>query len=325
VLPDILPDFPRRLSHALTTTPGLPDNPVMNHAALAAEIARFAVEDGIVDTVIPRLSLVRWSRGAVPVHMLQRPALCIIAQGAKHVMVGDAVIAYGPANYLVASLDLPITGVVTEASAESPYLCFCLYLDTGLLADLLVTMPAAPAQSEARLGLSLHPIAPQIVDAATRLTALLETPDAAAVLAPLVERELLFRLISGPTGTVIRSIAAGESRVAQIARAISWLKAHFAETCSGPQLSRLAGMSVSSFHDHFRRATAMTPLQYQKQLRLQEARRLMIADRMAAAEAADRVGYESPSQFSREYRRLFGAPPHRDAAQLRQSIAPMAI
>jgi len=298
----------------------------MIHASLAEQIARYAPEDGIIDTAIPRLSLVRWSQGAVPVHMLQRPALCIIAQGAKQVMLGDKIVAYGPSDYLVASLDLPITGMVTQASVDTPYLCFCLYLDVELLSELLLAMPTATASTDGGLGLTLHPATDEIVDAATRLTALLGAPQDAAMLAPLVERELLFRLITGPTGSLIRSIAKGDSRVAQIARAIGWLKAHFREPHSGTQLARLAGMSVSSFHAHFRQATAMTPLQYQKQLRLQEARTLMMADRIAAAEAADRVGYESPSQFSREYRRLFGAPPQRDTVHLRGTIgAPLAI
>ncbi len=294
--------------------------------ALAQQIARFTPNDGIIDTAIPRLSLVRWSQGAIPVHMLQRPALCIIAQGAKHVMLGDTVVAYGPSSYLVASLDLPITGIVTEASEVEPYLCFCLYLDVEILADLLMAMPTAPSLQEGGLGLSLHAVTDEIVDAAARLTSLLANPLEATMLAPLVERELLFRLITGPTGSLIRAIATGDSRIAQVARAIGWLKTHFREAFNGAELAKLAGMSVSSFHDHFRRATAMTPLQYQKQLRLQEARRLMMADRIAAAEAADRVGYESPSQFSREYRRLFGAPPQRDASHLRDMIAvPLAI
>lgn len=295
----------------------------MIHDALGANIARFCPDDGILDTAIPRLSLVRWSRPGIPVHMLQRPALCIIAQGAKQVMLGDTVIAYGPASYLVASLDLPITGVVTEAAANTPYLCFCLYLDVEVLSDLLVGMPTDSPSADVGPGLSLHPVNEGLVDAATRLTALLaSSPQEASVLAPLAERELLYRLATGPTGSLIRSIATGTTRMAQLARAIGWLKAHFRETFSGPDLARLAGMSLSSFHDHFRRATAMTPLQYQKQLRLQEARRLMLADRMSAAEVSDRVGYESPSQFSREYRRLFGAPPQRDAMRLRQDVAP---
>lgn len=298
----------------------------MIHDALAQQIARYAQNEGISDTTIPRLSLVRWSQTAIAVHMLQRPALCIIAQGGKHIMLGEAVIAYGPASYLVASLDLPITGVVTEASEEAPYLCFCLYLDVEILSELLMTLASQPGSQGSSLGLSLHPVTEEIVDAATRLTALLGKPQEAGILAPLYERELLFRLITGPAGGLIRDIALADSRASQVARAIGWLKTHYREAFDGPELARLAGMSVSSFHDHFRRATAMTPLQYQKQLRLQEARRLMAASGMTAAEAADRVGYDSPSQFSREYRRLFGTPPQRDAHELRGAMAiPLAI
>ncbi len=289
----------------------------MSHEALGEQIARYAETDGIFDTGIPRLTLVRWNHGGEQVHMLQRPALCIIAQGAKQVMLGDSVIAYGPASYLVASLDLPITGMVTQASEAAPYLCFCLYLDPALLSDIAIALPPLPPPMQDGSALTLHPITPGLLDAATRLTALLGDPGSAPLLAPIIERELLVRLMTGPSGGIVRAIATGESRTGQIARAIGWLKAHFREPFSGPDLAGLAGMSVSSFHDHFRRATAMTPLQYQKQLRLQEARKLMLADRLDAAEAGFRVGYDSPSQFSREYRRLFGAPPVRDMGRLR--------
>lgn len=288
----------------------------MPHDALGQQIARYAENDGIVDTTIPRLTLVRWSHADEPVHMLQRPALCIIAQGGKRVMLGDSVVAYGPASYLVASLDLPITGMVTQASDDAPYLCFCLYLDAVLLSDIAISLPPAAPVAEGS-ALSLHPITPELLDAASRLTALLGDPAGAPLLAPLIERELLVRLMTGPSGGIVRGIAAGESRTGQIARAIGWLKAHFREPYNGPGLADLAGMSVSSFHAHFRRATAMTPLQYQKQLRLQAARTLMLAGRLDAAEAGFRVGYDSPSQFSREYRRLFGAPPVRDMGRLR--------
>ncbi|KQN10141.1 AraC family transcriptional regulator [Sphingobium sp. Leaf26] len=288
----------------------------MSHDALGRQIARYADTDGIIDTTIPRLTLVRWSHADEPVHMLQRPALCIIAHGAKRVMLGDSVVAYGPASYLVASLDLPITGMVTQASDDAPYLCFCLYLDPVLLSDIAIALPPAAPSAEGS-ALSLHPVTPELLDAATRLTALLGDPGGAPLLAPIIERELLVRLMTGPSGGIVRAIAAGESRTGQIARAIGWLKAHFREPFNGPGLADLAGMSVSSFHEHFRRATAMTPLQYQKQLRLQAARTLMLADRLDAAEAGFRVGYDSPSQFSREYRRLFGAPPVRDMGRLR--------
>ncbi|WP_420144227.1 AraC family transcriptional regulator N-terminal domain-containing protein [Sphingobium sp.] len=288
----------------------------MSHEPLAQQIARYAGDDGIIDTAIDRLTLVRWSHAGEPVHMLQRPALCIIAQGVKQVMLGDGVLSYGPASYLVASLDLPITGTVMQASENAPYLCFCLYLDSALLSDIAISLPPVAPVAEGS-ALSLHPITPELLDAATRLTALLDQPDSAPLLAPLIERELLVRLMTGPSGGIVRAIASGESRTGQIARAIGWLKAHFREPFNGSSLAGLAGMSVSSFHDHFRRATAMTPLQYQKQLRLQEARKLMLADRLDAAEAGFRVGYDSPSQFSREYRRLFGAPPQRDMGRLR--------
>lgn len=289
----------------------------MAHQELAQQIARYAERDGIIETPIARLTLVRSGQGGEPVHMVQRPALCIIAQGSKRVLLGDAVINYGPASYLVASLDLPITGAVTQASADAPYLCFCLYLDPALLSEIALTLPPLPAGTEERGGMTLHPMTPELIDAATRLTALLGDPANAPLLAPLIERELLVRLMTGPGAGILRAIASGESRTSQLAKAIAWLKTHFREPFSGPHLAALAGMSLSSFHDHFRRATAMTPLQYQKQLRLQEARALMLADRLDAAEAGFRVGYDSPSQFSREYRRLFGAPPVRDVGRLR--------
>ncbi|TDW61471.1 AraC family transcriptional regulator [Novosphingobium sp. PhB55] len=289
----------------------------MAHQELAEQIARYAERDGIMDMPIARLALVRSGQRGEPVHMVQRPALCIIAQGGKRVLLGDAVIDYGPANYLVASLDLPITGAVTQASADAPYLCFCLYLDPALLSEIALTLPPLPAGADESSGMTLHPMTPELIDAATRLTALLSDPANAPLLAPLIERELLVRLMTGPGGSVLRAIASGESRTGQIAQAIGWLKTHFREPFSGAHLAALAGMSLSSFHDHFRRATAMTPLQYQKQLRLQEARALMLADRLDAAEAGFRVGYDSPSQFSREYRRLFGAPPVRDMGRLR--------
>lgn len=290
---------------------------MMAHQELADQIARYAERDGIIDTPIARLTLVRAGQSGEPVHMVQRPALCIIAQGSKRVLLGDAVIDYGPASYLVASLDLPITGAVTQASADAPYLCFCLYLDPALLSEIALTLPPLSAAAEDGTAMTLHPMTPELIDAATRLTALLGAPATAPLLAPLIERELLVRLMTGPGGGALRAIASRESRTGQIAQAIGWLKAHFREPFSGPQLAALAGMSLSSFHDHFRRATAMTPLQYQKQLRLQEARALMLADRLDAAEAGFRVGYDSPSQFSREYRRLFGAPPVRDVGRLR--------
>lgn len=286
------------------------------HEELAGAIERFAAVDGMHETAIPRLSLIRSTRMGEPSHTVQRPALCIIARGAKQVLVGDRVVHYGPASYLVISLDLPVVGTVTQASADEPYLCFCLYLDIPMLSDLLLSLPPDSGPLDDGAGVSVHPLGQEMVDAACRLTLLLERPAEAAVLAPLVEREMLYRLLTGPSGRLVRAIATEESRIGRTARAINWLKTHFHEPFSGPALARHAGMSVSSLHEHFRTATAMSPLQYQKQLRLQEARRLMLAEGMNAADAGFRVGYDSPSQFSREYRRLFGAPPQGDVRRL---------
>jgi AraC-like DNA-binding protein len=290
----------------------------MSSEALAEQIARFIPGDGMFDTVLPNVALVRWSGGGQPVHMVQRASMCIIAQGAKRVIAGEQVVDYGPGQCLVAPLDLPITGMVTQASVDAPYLCFCLYLDPLLLSEIALALPGALDEGR---GLSLHPLSDDVLDAANRLTALIGQPGQASALGPLVERELLTRLMMGPAGGMLRAAALADSRMGQIARAIRWLKAHYHEPFSGPSLADLSGMSTSSFHDHFRKVTAMTPLQYQKQLRLQEARRLMLGERVDAAQAGFRVGYDSPSQFSREYSRLFGAPPARDIGRLREEPA----
>lgn len=297
----------------------------MTHPRLAEAITRFA-EEGLQDTDIPRLTLVRWSRTGEAIHMIQRPAVCIIAQGEKQVMLGDGILTYGPDDYLVASLDVPITGMVTRADEDAPYLCFCLYLDPAILSEMLLSMPDVPAAIDNGPALTLHRITPEIADCAARLVQMLGEGSAAPMLAPLAERELLFRLFMGGMGAHMRAIATPDSRLGQIARVIGWLKQHFREPFSAHQLARLAGMSLSSFHEHFKAMTAMSPLQYQKQLRLQEARRLMLGGHIEAADAGFRVGYDSPSQFSREYRRLFGAPPIRDIAGFRQvPDMPLAI
>lgn len=298
----------------------------MPHIQLAEAITRFADTDGIHDTAIPRLTLIRWSRTGEPIHMLQRPAVCIIAQGRKQVISGEALLTYGPDAYLVAALDVPITGMVTQADPAEPYLCFCLYLDPAILSEIVLTLPARTDVAEGGPALSLHAIAPELADCATRLVMLLGQEQDAAMLAPLVEREMLYRLLTGPQGRQMRAIASPDSRMGQIGRVIGWLKQHFNEPFSADHLAGQAGMSLSSFHQHFKAMTAMSPLQYQKQLRLQEARRLMLSGHIDAADAGFRVGYDSPSQFSREYSRIFGAPPVRDMNRLRaQPDAPMAI
>lgn len=285
---------------------------------LAGLIARHAGRDGVHATAIPRLSLIRADAPTEPLHALQKPALCIIASGAKQVMLGDQIFRYDRRDYLVAAVDVPVTGQVLDA----PYLCLRLDLDAALLSGLLLDVEAGDRAGDENDhdmpgGLTLSPATPELLDATLRLARLLDTPRDIAALAPLAEREILYRLLLGDTAAKLRQIAMADSRLQKINRAILWIRGHYAEPFSIETVAAEAGMSQSSLHHHFKVVTAMSPLQYQKQIRLQEARRLILAHGMDAASAGHIVGYESPSQFSREYSRLFGAPPLRDIARLK--------
>jgi AraC-like DNA-binding protein len=281
-------------------------------------IARHAPRDGSFVTTLDRLSLIRSSRPTLPMPTVYGPSLCLVAQGRKEAVVAGRSFVYDPARYLVVGVEVPVVGHVVEASPQRPYLCMAVKFDPVALDEIVSrTVPVTP--SKFSLGLELCDAGAPLLDAAVRLLRLLDDRDASAVLAPMIERELLFRLLTGPYGPTLRQIAVGQGRVAQVGRAIRWIKRHFAEPFSIDALAEEAGMSASSLHEHFKTVTVMSPLQYQKQLRLQEARRLMLAGGFDAATAAFRVGYESPSQFSREYRRLFGAPPARDVGRLRSS------
>src|SRR5512138_53394 len=284
-------------------------------------------EDGVVPTPIPRLHLIRFSRPTERIHGLSEPALCIAAQGRKRAMVGDRIFEYDRSRFLVISVDVPVAGQIIEATPREPYLCFRLDLDRTLLASLFMELgdgfrhDRAPEQ-----GVVLSPVTPELLDASLRLLRLLQTPEDAAMLAPLVEREILYRLVCSEQGARLWQIAHGESRLQQVNRAIRRLQRDFEQPIAIAELAAEAGMSVSAFHQHFKTVTAMSPLQYQKQLRLQEARRLILSAAMDAASAGHRVGYDSASQFSREYSRLFGAPPMRDAQRLRaQAPEPVAV
>ena len=285
---------------------------------LAAAMGRHASTDGRHPTALPGLALLRSSAPSMPIHTIYRPTLCVVAQGRKRVMLGQTAFVYDPAMFLVCAVDLPVIGAVIEASAEAPYLCLALDLDLVALGELALGHPV-PQPNEASVGLALSPATPGLIDAATRLVQLLDAPSDASVLAPLVEREILWRLMTGEQGGMIRRIASAESRLAQVGRAIGWLKDHFADRFAIEDVAGISGMSASAFYEHFKAATAMTPLQYRNQLRLQEARRLMVVESLDAAAAGFQVGYDSPSQFSRDYTKLFGAPPARDAALLRGS------
>ena len=285
---------------------------------LAALIARFAPTDGVHDTAIPRLKVVRLSQPSEPMHGLHEPALCIIAQGAKQVILGDQIYRYDAAHCLVVSLDLPVIGQVIEATPEEPYLCVKLELDPAAIGALMLeTAPSVEREVAPGPGMVVGTLTPALRDAVIRLTGLLASPADIPVLAPLVEREILYRLLISEQAARLRQIAVAESKLQQVNRAIGWIKRNYRKPFSVEIVAAEARMSPSALHQHFKAVTAMSPLQYQKQLRLQEARRLILANARDAASAGFEVGYESPSQFSREYSRLFGAPPLRDVARFR--------
>jgi AraC-like DNA-binding protein len=287
-------------------------------------VAQFTGEDGIHTTAIPRLNLIRMSRPTEPIHDVQRPAVCVIVQGAKQVMVGQQIYTYDEAKHLVVSVDVPIAGMVQRASADHPYLCICLELDPVILAGLLLDTGSGARAAASGPGIGLSQTTPEVLDAVTRLVGLLDNPSDAAFLAPLAEREILYRLLQGEQGERLREIANPDSRLAQVNRAISWIKQNFDRPFSSEVLAEEARMSASSLHQHFKAVTALSPLQYQKLLRLQQARRLILGGNLDAASAGHAVGYDSPSQFSREYARLFGAPPLRDLARLRADPGALA-
>jgi AraC-like DNA-binding protein len=285
---------------------------------LAAIIARCAPGDGSFATAIPSLTVHRSTRCTEPTHTVYSPALTLLAQGAKRVLLGDEVFEYDDANYLVTSVDLPVTSRVTLASPDTPYLCVAWSIDPHAAAALIAEAELrAPSATRPERAMGVSAIEPVLMDAVLRLARLLDTPRDIAILAPVIEREILYRLLTGAQAARLWQIAAAESQSQQIARAIDWLKANFSGPLRIETLAQAVHMSASSLHHHFKAITGLSPLQYQKQLRLREARRLMMTDDVDAAAAARRVGYESASQFSREYHRLFGAPPVRDVTRLR--------
>ena len=295
---------------------------------LADIIARHTESDGVFATEIPRLSLVRMSKRTEPMQGVQHPSLCLIAQGTKQVLLADEVFEYGPARHLIASADLPITGQVIEASPEEPYLSIKLDLDLSVLGAMMIEMPPAPetftTAKTCGKAICLSRTDPQLLEAAVRLLRLLDTPDDIPFLAPLAEKELLYRLMRGDQAKKLHRMLMPESRLQQVNRAIAWIRQNYAKPFSVDRVAQEARMSTSSLHEHFKEVTAMSPLQYQKQLRLQEARRLILSEALDATSAAHRVGYDSPSQFSREYRRLFGAPPIQDVSRLKTEPASFA-
>ena len=289
-------------------------------AKLARCIAAYAPHDGTFELRIPGLCVSRSSRvNTECAHALRLPSLCIIAQGAKTVIVGEQVYEYDASRMLVFSVALPVAAQVTQASYSEPYLALRLDLDPHKIAELVLKVyPRGVPPVQERRAVYVAPIDASIVNAATRLMGCLAQPGDVELLAPLVADEILIRLLRSPIGVRVAQMGFAESSVERVAKAISWLRANFSQPMKVEELAELVHMSASSFHEHFKSVTSMSPLQYQKVLRLQEARRLMLSAMMDAGSASQRVGYLSASQFSREYSRFFGSAPTKDIARLRQ-------
>lgn len=293
-----------------------------NLMLLAEKIARLTASGSLSPSAIPELSLFRRNAPSEPASYLHGPSICLIAQGAKTVMLGDDIYRYDENHFLVTSIDLPVVAQVTRASDEKPYLGITLRFNIQEIAQLIMddNLPLSHESGSGR-GMAVGSVSLPLLDAFHRLIDLFDEPEGIPILAPLVKREIYYRLLVGEQGLRIRQIIEAGSQSNQIARAVEWLRDNYKRQFRVEELAAYAMMSISSFHHHFRALTAMTPLQFQKWLRLQEAKRLMFSEHLDAATAALRVGYESPSQFSREYSRLFGAPPLRDIRNLRHNTA----
>jgi AraC-like DNA-binding protein len=286
---------------------------------LVESIARWTDQGDQLVTAIPGLSLWRRIEPTQPASGMYEPSICLIAQGAKRILLGDDTYVYDAHHFLITSVDLPTVWQIIEASREKPCLGLMLKLDQREISQLMVDshLPPPRTQQSSR-GMAIGEVTLPLLSAFQRLIDLLAEPKDIPILAPIIQREISYRLLVGDQGARLRQMASAGSQSHQIARAIDWLKSNFTQPLRIDDLAAQVNMSTSTFHHHFRALTAMSPLQYQKWLRLNDARRLMLAERLDATAAAFQVGYESPSQFSREYSRLFGAPPLRDITSLRQ-------
>jgi len=276
-------------------------------------------------TPLPGLRVVATAAPTQPVNAVYEPALAVIAQGSKRAMLGERVFDYGAGQYLIVSVELPVISRVINASRREPYLGISLILDPAAIAALLLETAAGErigAEDGSALGLAVSDAPDDLLDAVLRLLRLLDRPADVPVLRPMIEREILWRLLGGAQGALVRQIGLADSSLCHIRRSIAVIRTRYAETLRVEDLADVAGMSAASFYRHFRAVTAVSPLQYQKQIRLLEARARLIASPQSVAAIGFDVGYESPSQFSREYSRLFGAPPAKDLARLRRQVPP---
>lgn len=287
--------------------------------SLRESIARMTEGTDLTETAISGLALYRQNKPTQPETAMYEPTICLITQGAKRVLLGGETYVYNMHHFLITSVDIPTTVQIIKASHQKPCLGVVLKLDMREISQLVVDgdLPQPQVQPSSR-GMAIGEVTKPLLSAFQRLTDLLEEPKDIPILAPIIKREIFYRLLVGDQGARLRQMASAGSPSHQIARAIDWLKDNYTESLRVEDLATYVHMSTSTFHHHFRTMTAMSPLQYQKWLRLNEARRLMLTESLDASAAAFHVGYESPSQFNREYSRLFGNPPLRDVTNLRQ-------
>ncbi|ORM86352.1 AraC family transcriptional regulator [Pantoea deleyi] len=284
---------------------------------LAELIDHHAPEDGRHGSAIDCLFFARVSAPTEPMHFAQWASFALVAQGGKALHIGDEVLHYGPGDLLLVTLDMPVRACVTQATPDKPNLGIGIAINESRLRRYLEQFPPTlplPIPDSER-GVTVHKVSPLLVDAVIRLVRLLDHPSDIEALAPLIEQEIFYRLLTGPEGSRILNMALAERPGHRVAQAARWLRENFHQPLKIDRLASSVGMSVSSLHHHFKAVTAMTPMQYQKQLRLNEARRLMLVEKLDAGTAGYRVGYQSASQFSREYRRLYGQSPARDSRQ----------
>lgn len=291
-----------------------------NQEELVEIISRTVTKDGVYE-VLPGLFFNRSSKHTRPNHSLAKPAFAVIAQGRKEVLLGDDLFHYDPANYLITTAELPTVTKVIEASAEKPYLSLRLLLDLNLVNSVLVEAGLPVPRNNVEIkALDVSPLDETLLDAVVRLVRLVDNPKEARILLPLVTREIIYRLLLGDQSERLRNLGVAGGHFQRIVTVINRLRKEYDKPMRIDAMAQDVGMSVSGFHHHFKAVTAMSPLQFQKQLRLQEARRLIFTEKLDAASAGFRVGYDNASHFSREYKTLFGNPPLRDAEQLRESI-----
>lgn len=276
---------------------------------------------GQFDTGMPGVHLVRSFQEVPPVPNIYRPSLCVVLKGAKQIMFGDTTLDYREMECLIVNLDVPARGGMVGATRESPYVGMTIEFDTAILRDVLQQLPSPPQSNSASPSIFVGQVDDALADCLTRLVRLMSDPVATAVIFPAIMKEIHYWLLTGSYGAEIARLAVPDSHAERVAKAVHHLREQFAQPLRVEELADVAAMSVSSFHRHFRIMTAMTPIQYQKQLRLVEARRLMLSESANVAEAAYQVGYESASQFSREYRRSFGVAPKRDVIMFKELLA----